>query len=77
MHHLHRMAGGMWYSSRQYCNRSSLEDGLATLWSRLEAGWAALVRGSGWNRDRLAYGLQGYVRIAEVVHHPTTGWNVH
>jgi hypothetical protein len=52
-------------------------DGLATLWSRLDAGWAALVRGSGWAADKRTYGLRGYVRIAEVVHNATTGWNVH
>jgi hypothetical protein len=54
-----------------------LDDGLAQLWSRLEAGWAALVRGSGWAADKRTYGIRGYVRIAEVVHHPATGWNVH
>ena len=53
------------------------DDGLAELWSRLEAGWAALVRGSGWAADKRAYGMRGYVRITEVVHNPVTGWNVH
>ena len=52
-------------------------DGLAALWSRLEAGWATLVRGSGWTADKQTYGLRGYVRITEVVHSPVAGWHVH
>jgi hypothetical protein len=55
----------------------SHNDALAVLWSRLEAGWAALVRGSGWTADKQAHGVRGYIRIAEIVHHPATGWNVH
>ena len=53
------------------------DDGLAMLWSRLEAGWAALVRGSGWTADKRAYGVRGYVRITELVHNAAAGWNVH
>lgn len=53
------------------------EDGLAMLWSRLEAGWAALVRGSGWTADKQDYGVRGYVRITELVHNAAAGWNVH
>ena len=53
------------------------DDGLAMLWSRLEAGWAALVRGSGWIADKRAYGVRGYVRITELVHSAASGWNVH
>ncbi len=53
------------------------DDGLGALWGRLESGWAALVRGSGWRTDREAFGLRGYVRITEVVHHLDHGWNVH
>ena len=53
------------------------DDGLATLWSRLEAGWAGLVRGSGWTADKRAYGVRGYVRITELVHNAAAGWNVH
>jgi hypothetical protein len=53
------------------------DDGLAMLWSRLEAGWAALVRGSGWTDDKQAYGVRAYVRITEVVHNAPAGWNVH
>jgi Replication protein len=54
-----------------------LDDGLADLWSRLEAGWASLVRGSGWAADKRSCGVCGYVRIAEVVHNAAAGWNVH
>jgi hypothetical protein len=54
-----------------------LNDGLAELWSRLQAGWATLVRGSGWTADKRAHGVRGYVRITEVVHNPVAGWNVH
>jgi hypothetical protein len=54
-----------------------LTDSLATLWSRLEAGWRALVRGSGWTADKQTHGVRGHVRIAEIVHNPATGWNVH
>ena len=54
-----------------------LDDALAMLWSRLEAGWAALVRGSGWTADRRDYGVRGYVRITEIVHTAAAGWNVH
>lgn len=53
------------------------DDGLGALWGRLEAGWAALARGSGWRADRETFGLRGYVRITEVVHHLENGWNVH
>jgi hypothetical protein len=35
------------------------------------------VQGSAWRADRKIYGARGYVRIAEVVHHPLSGWNVH
>ena len=53
------------------------DDGLAPLWSHLEAGWAALVRGSGWTADKRAYGVRGYVRVTELVHNAAAGWNVH
>jgi hypothetical protein len=52
-------------------------DGLAVLWSRMDAGWAALVRGSGWIADKQTHGIRGYIRFTEVVHSPVTGWNVH
>lgn len=52
-------------------------DGLAALWSRLDAGWAALVSGSGWTADKQTYGVRGYVRITEVVHSPVMGWHPH
>jgi hypothetical protein len=54
-----------------------LDDGLALLWDRMEARWAALVRGSGWTADKRAYGVRGYIRITEVVYNPATGWHVH
>ncbi len=53
------------------------DDGLTPLWSHLEAGWAALVRGSGWTADKQTYGVRGYVRITEPVHNAVSGWNVH
>ena len=53
------------------------DDGLTPLWSHLEAGWAALVRGSGWTADKQTYGVRGYVRITELVHNAVSGWNVH
>ncbi len=53
------------------------DDALAMLWSHLEAGWAALVRGSGWTADKQTDGVRGYVRITEVVHTAAAGWNVH
>jgi hypothetical protein len=53
------------------------EDEAGHLWDRLESGWAAMVRGSGWRDDRESFGLRGYVRVTEVVHHPHRGWNVH
>ena len=52
-------------------------DRLVALWDRLEHGWAALVRGSGWTADKRAHGVRGYVRITEVVHSAATGWHVH
>ena len=52
-------------------------DLLSQLWSRLEAGWAALVRGSGWTADKQTYAVCGYVRITELVHNAASGWNVH
>ena len=54
-----------------------LEDDLTVLWDRMEHGWAALVRGSGWTADKQAHRVGGYVRVTEVVHNPRTGWNVH
>lgn len=50
---------------------------LAVLWDRMEAGWRALVRGSGWVADKKTYGLRGYFRNTEVVLSPQTGWHVH
>jgi hypothetical protein len=55
----------------------SNEDELGILWGRLESGWAALVRGSGWRTDKELFGLRGYIRITEVVHRLDNGWNVH
>jgi hypothetical protein len=55
----------------------SIDDELTELWDRLERGWDSLKHGAGWDRDREAYGLSGYTRIVEVVHHPASGWNVH
>ena len=52
-------------------------DDLTALWDRMEDGWDALKRGSGWTADKQAHGVRGYVRITEVVHNPATGWNVH
>ena len=52
-------------------------DGLKVLWDRMDAGWRALVRGSGWIADKETYGLRGYFRNTEVVHNPITGWHVH
>ena len=54
-----------------------LNDALGVLWSRLESGWAALVRGSGWTADKQAHGVRGYVRTTELVHNASAGWNVH
>jgi hypothetical protein len=55
----------------------SPEDDLSVLWSRLDHGWAVMTRGAGWDADRASYGLRGYVRVTEVVHHPSSGWQVH
>jgi hypothetical protein len=52
-------------------------DELDLLWHRLDEGWDALVRGSGWRADKEAFGLRGFFRITEVVHSPQHGWNVH
>jgi hypothetical protein len=54
-----------------------IEDECDTLWDRLQCGWDALVRGDGWRADKEKFGLRGYVRITEVVHHRETGWNIH
>jgi hypothetical protein len=54
-----------------------IDDELTELWDRLERGWDRLKQGAGWDRDREAYGLSGYTRVVEVVHHPASGWNVH
>lgn len=53
------------------------DDRLGQLWSSLEAGWAALVRGSGWTADKQAYGVRAYIRIAEVVYSWAWGWHPH
>ena len=55
----------------------SAEDELSNLWDQLGHGWAALVRGSGWRTDQEIFGVRGYARVTEVVHHPQSGWNVH
>lgn len=57
--------------------RHDAHDALPDLWDRIENGWGAAVRGSGWRADRRVYGICGYARITEVIHHPVTGWNVH
>lgn len=57
--------------------RHIAEDELGAQWDRLEKGWAALARGSGWRADRKKFGLRGYLRVTEVVHDPANGWNVH
>ena len=57
--------------------RHSPDDELEILWKRLEGGWGALVRGRGWRADQESFGVLGYVRVTEVVHHPESGWNVH
>jgi Replication protein len=53
------------------------EDELEKLWARAEAGWSALVRGSGWRGDRKSFGIRGYIRITEIVHQSDNGWHVH
>ena len=55
----------------------SLDDGLSVLWDRMEDGWDALKKGSGWTADKQTHGVRAYVRITEVVHSPATGWHVH
>jgi hypothetical protein len=55
----------------------SAADELHALWDRQEGGWDAVVRGSGWRADRQMFGLRGYIRVTEIVHHPRSGWNVH
>jgi hypothetical protein len=57
--------------------RHSIDDELTESWDRLQCGGDRLKQGAGWNRDREAYGLSGYTRVTEVVHHPASGWNVH
>ena len=57
--------------------RHGTGDRLAALWDRLEGGWAAVVRGSGWTANQQAHGVRGYVRVTEVVHSVATGWHVH
>jgi len=57
--------------------RHGSSDRLVALWDRLEHGWAALVRGSGWTANKGAYGIRGYVRITEVVHSAAKVWHVH
>ena len=69
----HGGAAALLTLTQSHCN----SDGLAQLWSRLDAGWAALVTGSGWTADKQIHGVRGYVRITEVVHSPVTGWHVH
>jgi hypothetical protein len=54
-----------------------LTDRLADLWDRMVSGWSALKSGSGWKADRESFGIRGFVRSTEVLHHPVTGWNVH
>lgn len=55
----------------------NIEDELHVLWDRMERGWNALARGSGWRADRKTFGLRHYVRITEVVHKPESGWHPH
>lgn len=59
--------------TQMHCLRDSLE----VLWRRLESGWSAVTRGAAWARDRAKFGIAGYVRITEIVHEPSSGWNPH
>lgn len=55
----------------------SCDDALNDLMQRLDAGWSALQRGSGWQADRHHFGIRDYVRVAEVVHNAGSAWNPH
>lgn len=68
---------GGWVGLLTLTQGHSTDDELDTLWDRMEDGWAALVRGSGWRADRETFRVRGYIRITEVVHRLETGWNVH
>lgn len=75
---VHRWAGSGHDAAVLTLSQShSINDSLATLWDRSEAGWQYLKRGAGWRAIRKNYGLRAYSRITEVLHHPDTGWNVH
>lgn len=70
-------AGGGFVALLTLTQSHTINDRLDVLWDRIEQGWAAVKTGSGWTADRETYGVHGYVRITEVVHNPTSGWNVH
>ena len=50
---------------------------LGPSWSSLDAGWAAVGRGSSWPRDKRTYGIRAFVRVTEVLHSLATGWHPH
>lgn len=52
-------------------------DELSMLWHRVEEGYKAVLRGSGWRADQRRFRLRGVFRVTEVVHHHQHGWNVH
>jgi hypothetical protein len=54
-----------------------LQDPLDVLWTRLDGGWSAVTRGATWRRDREKFGIAGHVRITEIVHDASNGWNPH
>lgn len=55
----------------------SLDDELCNLCDRLDHGWHTMVHCSGWQADKESFGVRGYVRVTEIVHHPERGWNPH
>ena len=54
----------------------TLRDELLKQWNRMKPGWDAGV-GPGWRADQKSFGVRGYVRVTEIVHHPESGWNPH
>jgi hypothetical protein len=56
--------------------RHNASQGLLYLWNSLSTAWTRMMGGAGWQDDKNAYGIEGYLRLVEVTV-GENGWHVH
>jgi hypothetical protein len=59
--------------------RHNRRQSLARVWGAVGDCWRYTAEGSprAWKRDRLAFGVRGYLRLTEVTRSEVNGWHVH